>query len=101
MQTVNNQYFDMVFCHPELTKEANEMSNQQSSSGDAVYSAKIGELEARAKTAEEELAEMKEERGGMLTTYNAVQKQQEQNLETHKVDCMERGKVLSVFSLGL
>ncbi|XP_071798184.1 uncharacterized protein [Asterias amurensis] len=68
----------------KLTKEANEMSNQQSPSGDAEYSAKMVELEARAKTAEEELAELKEEREGMLTTYNTIQQQQEQNLETHK-----------------
>ena len=70
----------------ELTKEAKEGTGQQSSSGDAANVAKaMEELRAKLKTAEDELADLKEEQKGLLTAYNGVQQQQEQAAEMHKV----------------
>lgn len=66
----------------ELNKKCEELEKGQSSA-DGGGGQKVKELE-------EQIAEMTEEKEQMLAAYNAVQKQQEESVERHRVSINSR-----------
>ena len=71
-----------VFFSSELSKKCQELEKGQSSADGGGQ---------KVKDLEEQIAEMTEEKEQMLAAYNAVQKQQEESVERHRVSVGGQG----------